>query len=489
MIEVGNLMVKKEYVLHIVDKLKCGIKSEIRKKTYEAALELILNGANILYQTNLYYVDEDLEGYLKEIANKMEILSPIGEKTDVIFFYDGFGLNSRGLAQIYIKALCQIKKVIYITYEDCKENIPDIQNIINKNDGRILYINRRQKNYTEQILQLCSFASEFKPHDFFFYSFPNDVVGVTSLNILEGKVTRYQINLTDHAFWLGARCIDKCIEFRDYGANVSVKYRGICKNIIAKLPFYPIINKDIPFQGFPFEIVNGQKVVFSGGALYKTFGGENKYYDIIDNILKKYKEVVFWYAGSGDDSKLKELMKKYPGRIFHTLERNDLFQTLQHCRFYLNTYPICGGLMYQYAALAGIVPVTLRHDEDADGYLLNQEKLVVDFENEADLYQEVDKLICDDEYFYERRNQLRRSVVSEEEFMCNLKEIMNNNDIMEINYTDINTDVFRSEYLNRISQYDIDSFFISKKTIKTILKYFPMHVLRGIIKKLISKCK
>ena len=282
MIEVGNLMVKKEYVLHIVDKLKCGIKSEIKKKNYEAALELILNCANILYQTNLYYVDEDLEGYLKEIANKMEILSPIEKKTDVIFFYDGFGLNSRGLAQIYIKALCQIKKVIYITYEDCKENIPDIQNIINKNDGRILYINRSQKKYTEQILQLCSFASEFKPHDFFFYSFPNDVVGVTSLNILEGKVTRYQINLTDHAFWLGARCIDKCIEFRDYGANVSVKYRGISKNIIAKLPFYPIINKDIPFQGFPFRIVNGQKVVFSGGALYKTFGGKNKYYDIID---------------------------------------------------------------------------------------------------------------------------------------------------------------------------------------------------------------
>lgn len=117
---------------------------------------------------------------------------------------------------------------------------------------------------------------------------------------------------------------------------------------------------------------------------------------------------------------------------------------------------------------------------------------MVDFENEADLYQEVDKLICDDTYFYERRKQLRCSVVSEEEFMYNLKEVMNNNDIMEINYADIDTDVFRSEYLNRISQYDVDSFLISKKTIKTIktmVKYLPMHVLRGIIKKLISKCK
>lgn len=137
--------------------------------------------------------------------------------------------------------------------------------------------------------KFCSYAVMLQNLNhmiFFFYSFPNDVVGVTSLNILEGKVTRYQINLTDHAFWLGARCIDKCIEFRDYGANVSAKYRGISKNIIAKLPFYPIVNKDISFQGFPFQIVKGQKVVFSGGALYKTFGGQNKYYDIIDNILK-----------------------------------------------------------------------------------------------------------------------------------------------------------------------------------------------------------
>ena len=31
-IEVGNLMVKKEYVLHIVDKLKCGINQKLKRK-------------------------------------------------------------------------------------------------------------------------------------------------------------------------------------------------------------------------------------------------------------------------------------------------------------------------------------------------------------------------------------------------------------------------------------------------------------------------
>lgn len=482
-------MVNKKYILNIVDRMKIGTELELKAENYENALNLISECANLLYQTNLYYIDDNLEEYLKIIANAMKASYTFDNNEDMVLFYDGFGLNNRGLAQIYLKALCKFKKVIYVTYEDCKESIPDILDILRKNKGVVLYINRDRSQYTQQIVQLCNLISEFKPHDFFFYSFPNDVVGVTSLNILEGKVTRYQINLTDHAFWIGARCVDKCIEFRDYGANISVKYRGIRINNIAKVPFYPIINKDILFQGFPFQIADGQKVVFSGGSLYKTLGGQNRYYNIIDNVLKKYKEVVFWYAGSGDDSKLKELMEKYPGRVFHTLERTDLFQTLQHCRFYLNTYPICGGLMYQYAALAGIVPVTLRHDEDADGYLLNQEKLMVDFENEDDLYQEVDKLLCNDTYFYERRKQLRCSVVSEEEFLCNLKEVMNNNYTIEKNYTNIDTDVFRSEYLNRISQYDVDSFLISKKTIKTIVKYFPVHVLRGILKKLVTKCK
>ena len=39
-IEVGNLMVKKEYVLHIVDKLKCGIKSEIKKKNLRSSIRV-----------------------------------------------------------------------------------------------------------------------------------------------------------------------------------------------------------------------------------------------------------------------------------------------------------------------------------------------------------------------------------------------------------------------------------------------------------------
>ena len=42
-----------------------------------------------------------------------------------------------------------------------------------------------------------------------------------------GHMKRYQVNLTDHAFWLGTYAFDYCLEFLDFGAIVSREYRHI----------------------------------------------------------------------------------------------------------------------------------------------------------------------------------------------------------------------------------------------------------------------
>lgn len=476
-------MVDSFYINNIIRKLKNGVDSEIKRKNYNNALELISNCANLIYQTNLYYVDSFLEKKLKLIANELEISISITNNKDKVIFYDGFGLNERGLSQIYVKALCKIKDVVYITYEDRKDEIPDILQILHEHNCSVFFIKRKRNSYIEQINELTHILCKENPNDFFFYSFPNDVVGVVCLNLINNKVNRYQINLTDHAFWLGVQSIDKCIEFRDYGASISKKYRKLNPAALVKIPFYPIINKDSEFQGFPFEVKDNQKIVFSGGALYKTFGGEGKYYQIIDYILKNYKDVIFWYAGNGDNRELMELKKKYPDRLFHTSERTDLFKVLQHCRFYLSTYPISGGLMYQYSALAGIVPVSLKYDEDADGYLLNQENLNVNFDNENDLFIEIDKLLTDDKYLIDRKLLMQHSVISEYDFFKYICLLFEDKSVLKINYLDLDTKHFREEYLSRLTKLDIDSLIINIYSIKTSIKYLPVNSLKGIFKK------
>ena len=477
-------MLKKEDVYKIIDKLKYKTQMAINGNNYEEALELIYSCANIIYQTNLYYVDNELESFLCSISEEFKLEFSKEDTCDSILFYDGFGLNDRGLAQIYLNALCKIKKVVYVTYEDRKDDIPDILLLLKKYKGTALFVKRNSNKFEEQINDFLNIVNHKKPKYFFFYSFPNDVVGVVISNVLKYTVKRYQINLTDHAFWLGPKSIDFCIEFRDYGATISNKYRGIEKERIVKLPFYPNIKTDNSFHGFPFKIESKNKVIFSGGSLYKTFGGDNKYYKIVDHILFQYKEVLFWYAGSGDDTELKKIAQKYPNRVFITPERNDLFCVLQNCRLFLNTYPICGGLMYQYAALAGTVPVTLKYDDDADGYLLNQERLNVTFEKEEELFREIDKLLNDDSYYEKRKKQMCCSVIKEDEFLNNIQSILRNKNTMKINYLDIDTTKFRNEYLERIKPIDIDIALISKHTFKSIIKFFPMQSLRGVFGKI-----
>ena len=463
------------------------IRLEIDKKHYNDALELAFACATLLYNTNAYYVDDTLEENIRAVADalfpaQIERVERGELKQDTILFYDGVGLDVRGLARIYLEALVQDFKVCYVTYADREGEIPGILQTVREHGGTVFFIDRTR--LVEMIRQLNAILHACRAGIFFFYAYSYDVVGPTFMNAYEGILTRYQINLTDHGFWLGARAIDKCIEFRDYGASISSEYRGIPREKIVKLPFYP---KIVPqeFQGFPFPVKEGQQVVFSGGSLYKTFGEGNKYYQLVDYILDKHSDVIFWYAGLGDDSELKKCMERHPGRVFHTQERPDLFQLLRHVSFYLSTYPICGGLMYQYAAAAGVLPLTLRANEDNDGFLLNQDALGVIFDTMEELEQEIDRVLTDESYRQERGARMQSAVIAPEQFSAELRQILETDTSpQEICYRHIDTEAFRANYLVNFTEEDILWYCVRKETIGAMLRYLPGMAIKGIILKL-----
>ncbi len=407
-----------------LNQVKSDIKECLNKKQYENALVLIRMCADITYCYNQYYCDDVLEDYLKEISEAILQDTKIEQtEKNTILFYDGFGYNDRGLIQIYLKALCKIGKVIYITRDKSRNSIPDVLSILNENNGIIFFI--KDEPFVKQIKYVNNIVETYKPSHMFMYTYPHDVVIPIVFNKYEGIIKRYQINLTDHAFWLGKKSFDYCIEFRDWGASLSYFYRNLNKSKIVMLPYYPNINWKQEFLGYPFPFdEKKQRFIFSGGQLYKTLGGENKYYKIIDYILAKYTDVIFWYAGSGDRTEMDKLIKKYPDRLYLTTERKDFFQIIQRCEFYLSTYPYCGGLMFQYAAAAGKVPLTLRYDSATDGFLINQEKLGIEFDTIADILRETSKLLSNKYYLKKQNNNMNRAIISENKFLYNLRTLM-----------------------------------------------------------------
>ena len=457
----------------ILAKSKAGIQKELDRQNINGALDLIHMTARMLYVENQCFVDEELEGWLRQIAEKLDPIHQTQFDPDVVLFYDGFGYNSRGLAQIYLKALTKVKRVVYVCDEQAKDRIPDLLEILSGHTTVFL----KERDHISRIWEIAAVVEQHSASSLFFYSYPEDVDGEVILNAYKGK--RILINLTDDAFWLGARAIDTCIEYRDIGANISRYERGMREPIkIVKIPFYPIIDREKAFQGFPFP-ADGKKVVFSGGGLYKTFGQGNLYYQMVDTILSAHDDVIFWYAGEGDSSELDKIIRKYPGRAFHTHEREDLFQVLRHCCFYLSTYPICGGLMIQYAAEAGKVPLTLRFEHDPDGFLINQDQLGVVFDSFEEMKKEIDLLLDQSGYSERKGKQLEGAVISEEDFDRTVEKLLIENE-SGFPIVDSKQDIteFRKMYLENITEGEYNRI-IAREGGAAGFRLFPVRYVLG----------
>lgn len=477
-------MINKDQVLYDIKQLRTHAEACIENKKFEKALQVIRMLGKLQYEANMEYVDEIAEIYLKKIVPIMQA-NIYTESSEYVFFYDGFGLENRGLAEIYLKALISLKyKVIYITLKRRKNKIKRLTSFLVENNVQMEFISDMQ--LMKCTLQLNKLIEKYKPRKILYYSYPYDVSGVLSLACFENCGTKYLINLTDHAFWLGKNFLDISIEFRQYGASISYFFRRIESEKIKILPFYPSIESYKEFQGFPFDRIN-KKVVFSGGALYKTLGAENKYYDIVRHILENHKDVIFMYAGEGDGTELQKLMNEYDHRVFWVHERSDLFELLKHCDLYLNTYPMVGGLMTQYALTAGVLPITLIFDSCAEGFVLRPDKLNVEFTNVSDLFVEVDKLLTDDSYMREQREKTKGQVMTKERFELELKKLL------EDNITDIflekkvvETQKFRDTYLERLNEKEYNEIFADERYL-SIAWYFPVRYLKGMSYKISRK--
>lgn len=458
----------------------------VRKKDYQNALLVITCMADVLYQYNQEYVDLDLESKLSEIQQALDDRETMEtgdfprNKKDKIVFYDGFGLDVRGLAFIYLKALTQTEyQIVYIVRDKRKDAIPTIRALLERFKAEIIYI--PQLALIDEYRYLVSVMNEARPRAGFLYTAPSDVSGVMAFMHEKDQCIRYQINLTDHAFWLGRNAFDYCIEFRDYGAGVSHYYRDIPQEKIIKLPYYPYIDGTKEFEGFPFTVGEGELVLFSGGALYKTFDGKkNFYYQMVDTFLKDFEKIKFWYAGQGDDRELIRLANRYPNRVFHTAERKDLFQIMQHVDLYLNTYPLGGGLMIQYAAAAGKVPLSLKQDE-ATGAMIEQREVKFEFYRFEELQSEMKKLIFDREYRERQGEEIKNMVTTEGQFQNALKQIVTNQSSpYAISYRKPSVDAFQKIYYDRFREADVYKIVANPKYFG-LLKFFPTWFANGVV--------
>lgn len=356
----------KSDINNIYFRLKTCAEKSLQEGRYDDALVFIKSAASWMSQFNAFYSDVEADAFIRKIAEQVfsekKIENPSAQKCILI---DSWGWDHKGLSQQYINGLINIGlEILYICTRKDEKRGSDIQKCLKDCGKAEIFYADSKRDALEAARKIRKKIVVFSPASIFLHITPYDTAALMACSGLEG-VKILNINLTDHAFWLGSSLIDYNIEFRPYGMTVSQEKRALIQKQLLPLPYYPIKSLSHPYQGLPNLPQNAIKV-FTGGALYKMLGKDDIFFKIMESVLKISSSVYILVAGFAEKRLFEEKCKNLYGseRILLIGNRSDIDEVFEHIDIYLSTYPMIGGLMSQYAAMHGKPIIAYREKGD-----------------------------------------------------------------------------------------------------------------------------
>ncbi len=475
-------MISNKKLIHIDKILKKNLKQAINKKNYDFALRLIELSAHLKYNyafdDTLY--DEELENSLKQISNSLFKSEKIVPNEDVVLFYDYFGYDNRGLTQQYLRALLRLNKRIILVFESKNRHYKNeaiLAEIEHYNNKEIYYLEGNDR--IELCKSLINIILAEKPKHILMHLVPWDTIAYIAFYKIQG-IIRYQINLTDHAFWLGVDITDINIEFRSFGQNLSEQLRKIPSHKNKILPYYPILS-ETPFQGFDFDTKN-KKILFSGSTFYKILGNNLEFLETIHKILQLDDNLIFVFAGSGNGTSINKFIDdhKLNNRIFLIGDRYDLYEIMKNVDYYISTFPYIGALMTQIAVASGLPVFAYVHPKN----LVSDIKDLFYKSDRFKSFDNLDTLVKEFSIEYKKdtpKSLYNNLMITEKEFSENLEKIFNGEnpmsflekkyDVLE-SYQTFNSLMIEAENLyNPVFENTINKFLTSGERFRMFQDY------------------
>lgn len=425
------------------------------KGYWKKSIDYLSSAAKWAYQFNYFYTDNAAESLIKRICdrtiNPVEVKSPDNDKYVLL---DSFCLDNRGLTQQYLRAMMHNKvEILYICTSKKLENGGDIlQELNNYPRAQVLLFDKDDSESIGIANKIAEQIARYCPAHLFLHIAPWDVVALMSCCAVSG-VVKYNINLTDHAYWMGASLIDYNIEFRPYGKTVSIEKRGLRAEQLLELPFYPVDPIGHPFRGLPSMPNNAVKIL-TGGAMYKMLGKNDIFFSMMEHILSMALNVYILVAGFAPNKTFNEKCSKVKGhdRIFFIGSRDDIDSVFQECDIFLSTYPTSGGLMCQYAAKYGKPILAYRDADDVENAV---EEMVNHFGGQFrsfikmnDFVEYARRLIIDEQFRAAEGASLVENSMTADKFSQSFAMMMSSRSTqLHWNFDHIDYDTFSNRYL------------------------------------------
>lgn len=444
-----------DYIVRVSERLRNRSKQCLERRDYDSAIQYLSCMAYLKYSFYQGYCDGNIENDIKTISNTIVRHHFNKDANKNLFvFYDSFACDNQGLTEQYLDALINNNfELIYITRVSLERS-------------KSSNVRQALEGYNKaQILQVPTNLSGVKCSQWIYDAIcnsgaakllmqlaPDDIEECVAFAALPPEITRYQINLTDHTFWVGTNVMDYSFEFRPYGCNLSHNKRGFPKDRLLLQPFYPIM-KSIPFEGFPQEC-EGKFIFFTGGAIYKMMDSELTFFRLCKNILDKIPDSVILVAGgTKDDKTINDAIVNFnmQGRMIPIGLRRDIYEVFKHCDVFINTYPVGGGLMSQFAAQCS-KPILNYMRNECESVIGQKKKCEFTSYSEESFISEAVHFYKEPSYRKQVGEYLNSAVITQEEFR----------------------DTFYKAITSNCSSYDIQwetDFVENKLDVKNAIKY------------------
>ena len=422
--------------LHDIEKLQARMKKEIsraiKKNKLQYSIELIDAYADSCQRINNILRDDEIESYLRTISesyiDRECSLPELDAKTVVL--YDQIG-TTICLGLQYLRALVDKGYNVVYIYESPIHPIKSdmLEEVKKVCKDYYIFSSRKVFDLKGKYLanEIRRIILKYRPANIIMHQEATGALAMTLMYSLAG-ITRYKIIPGDHHFYLGYDCFDYFLDFRPFGWSTSHYERRLPIDKIINNTYYPIINDNLDFQGFPSD-TDGKVIVLSGGASYK-FEGSNVFYELLEHILT-IDGVVFVFMGK-PTSKLVEMKNdsRYANKIFFLGYRKDFSQVLKKIHILFNSYPFSGGLFCQTAAyyqkpIIAYSKDSLRSEncvEDILGLASNGSQITTT--SIESFKKQVEKLIEDHNYYIEKGNECKKMLVTKEYFDNRLDRIL-----------------------------------------------------------------
>ena len=470
-------------------------------KTWQS-LVYVKHCAVLAQQFNWIYADDELEDMLGGIGSRV-----VEEKVDSftsipgrVVFYDDF-CTSFVLALQYLRALvAQNKEVLYITSKNVsqKTKFDTIVDEVSSYPGvTVKYLH--EENAFDRIRSLYRLIVDFRPEKLllhmkaFTYQLP-------AFYVLPSGIERYIINLADQTFWLGKKAIDYSLEFRPFGASISLQRRGLKPEQLLMVPFYPITDKNA-FAGFPPSCTEDKIIVFSGGDMYKVSDCRRSYWRLVKELLKRHPEIVFLFAtkvNPSGEADVRHFIESngLSDRFFFIGFRKDIYEVFRHCDIYMGTCPASGSLMSQLAAV-NAKPILQYYmpgtpDDETEQAICFNDRFPISFSRTDDFFAEAERLVRDQAYRISQGERLFRAMIRPEQFDRVVA------DTLETNRTQVSFQTFDVDYtlldrrwyeLEVLGHTDTLSFLYGVLKKGGLLRSFPTLLMKKKLSTLLSKLK